>query len=325
MLVDIAVHAFLVSVVFGVKLPFDDNQNNDTEDHEMKEATSASLEHNTNLLAQLADLYDQLVAGDISIDSLCESSVLVEAFDLLAGQIKTYEKMRTASLWLKYSEMIQIIRSFIKAERTGDWELQCIQDMLPYFAAAGHNLYTMSAYTYLAQMQKLESDHPDVYHQFLSRYHVLRRTDRFWAGLSCDLVIEQELMRSVKTSGGLTRGRGVGEAQRAQWLLSMPACADINNALQILTGVGFQTSDQHKETSTARKERDHKDITTILTFVEDRHPFSDCGSLRNIETGAMADETVNQDSAKEIGERIIKSMDGKKSLDFTFKRSHPSR
>ena len=60
-------------------------------------------------------------------------------------------------------------------------------------------------------------------------------------------MIEQVLMRSVKSSGGLTRCQGMGEAQRAEWLLSMPACADINNAMVELTGVGFHTSDQHKE------------------------------------------------------------------------------
>ena len=32
-------------------------------------------------------------------------------------------------------------------------------------------------------------------------------TDRYWAGLSTDLTIEQVLMRSAKTHGGLTRGK----------------------------------------------------------------------------------------------------------------------
>ena len=37
----------------------------------------------------------------------------------------------------------------------------------------------------------------------------LCRSDRYWAGFSTDLVIEQVLMRSIKTTGGLTRGRGI--------------------------------------------------------------------------------------------------------------------
>ena len=43
-------------------------------------------------------------------------------------------------------------------------------------------------------------------------------------------------MRSVKSVGGLIRGRGMSETQRAQCLPSMPACPDINNAMQEFTG-----------------------------------------------------------------------------------------
>ena len=45
-----------------------------------------------------------------------------------------------------------------------------------------------------------------------------RRTGRYWAGLSSDLVIEQDLvlMRSMKSTGRLTRGRGICESERTQ-------------------------------------------------------------------------------------------------------------
>ena len=43
-------------------------------------------------------------------------------------------------------------------------------------------------------------------------------------------------MRSVKATGGLTRGSGMTESQRARWLLSMPAhCAEVISAMQELT------------------------------------------------------------------------------------------
>ncbi len=102
--------------------------------------------------------------------------------------------------------MIRILRMFIKAGRTGDWmlHLQAVQDMLPYFAAAGHNLYAKSAYIYLQKMQQLPQSHPDIHASFLNGYHFIRRSDRYWAGLSTDLVIEQVLMTSIKTVGGLT-------------------------------------------------------------------------------------------------------------------------
>ena len=81
--------------------------------------------------------------------------------------------------------------------------------MLNLFAATGHIHYTKSARLYLQQMTDLPSKHPEVYEQFSSLgYHCIRRTERYWAGLWSDLVIEQVMMRSLKCSGGLTRGRG---------------------------------------------------------------------------------------------------------------------
>ncbi len=52
-------------------------------------------------------------------------------------------------------------------------------------------------------MYELQETNPGVYEQFKEGLHVVRRSDRHWAGLSSDLIIEQVLMRSMKTSGGL--------------------------------------------------------------------------------------------------------------------------
>ena len=97
-----------------------------------------------------------------------------------------------------------------------NWKLhlQTLQDMLPYFAASDHSLYAKSAYVYLEIMLRLPETHPDAHRKFMEGYHVVRRSDRFWAGLSPDLIIEQVLMRSIKTHDGLTRGKGMTENQR---------------------------------------------------------------------------------------------------------------
>ena len=77
-------------------------------------------------------------------------------------------------------------------------------------------------------------------------FHAVRRSARYWTGLSTYLIIEQVLMRSVKKYGCLTRGRGMTEIQRLVWVLSMPVCANVNEAMQKLTGVSYQTSEHHK-------------------------------------------------------------------------------
>ena len=120
--------------------------------------------------------------------------------------------------------------------------LQTVQDMLPYFAAYGHSFYAKSAYIYLHIMLRLPETHPDAHRKFMEGYHVVRRSDIFWAGLSTDQIIEQVLMRSIKTHGGLTRGKGMTEKKHLVWVLSMPVCASINETMQAFSGVSYETS-----------------------------------------------------------------------------------
>ena len=121
----------------------------------------------------------------------------------------------------------------------GIWELhiQAMYKMVPYLAASGRNMYTKCIHVYLQQMHKLHETHPEVSRHFDQGLHVVRRSDRFWAGLSPGLVIEHVLMRSMKKSGGLTRSRGMTETQRRVWLMAHTVCPEVINAMQQLTGV----------------------------------------------------------------------------------------
>ena len=96
-------------------------------------------------------------------------------------------------------------------------------------------------------MANLPNDHPVLHQHFVGLIHVARRSDRAWAGLSTDLMVERVLVRSMKTSGGLTRGRGMTEQQRLTWLRAMPACAEVNRAMQELSGAKYSTNEQKKK------------------------------------------------------------------------------
>ena len=159
-----------------------------------------------------------------------------------------------------------------------------------------------------------------MYTAFKNGFHVIRLSDHFWAGLSSDLVIESVLMRSLKATGRLTRGRGMSEKQQLVWLLSMPITAEVNNAMQQLTEVDYTTSEQHKDMSDSRIKRDMKDTKTILEFIGARDPFSEDFTLRSIVTGVTADNRVNVDEAKEVGENILKTMTHKNTEEYTFKK-----
>lgn len=169
-------------------------------------------------------------------------------------------------------------------------------------------------------MSDLPNKHPDVHRQFVAGYHSVRRSERYWAGLPTDLIIEQVLMRSLKTSGGLTRGSGMSEQQRLVWLLSMPACADTNQAMQSLTNIHSKSGEQNKDMSNSRKQRDRKDTTILLSSLAQHTRFSSDPSLRNIMTGVNADSEVNVDSSLKIGKKILLSMSGKSVEEYSFSR-----
>ena len=266
----------------------------------------------------IGELYDKLTKQEINIESACSNSVFQSVQDTLQKSKSNLSSSRTARLWFLYLDMIDILKQFIKAEREGNWSLHLhsMARMLPFFAASGHNLYTKSAYIYLQNMEKLSIYHPNVHRLFQEGYHVVRRSDRHWAGLSTDLVIEQMLMRSLKTYGGLTRGRGMTESQRTIWLLSVPACADISQAMEEFSNTTYVSSEQHKDSTKARISRDNNDMKSLAVFLEARNPFDSDPSLRSISSGVIADESVNVDNAKQIGESILKSMEGKMNLYF---------
>ncbi|CAH3022720.1 unnamed protein product, partial [Porites evermanni] len=333
LLVENALNAILTADAFNLSLPKADVLNvEETEPVKGKDPSqnvpapgSVVIQREVpDLIHKAVELYERLMAGDIGIAEIYSDSLLDTAKERVDIKKKELANHPTARLWLQYMDMVALLRQFIEAERTGNWELhlQSLRDMLPFYAAAGHNLYAKSVYIYLQQMLELNSKHADVLELFKKGFHVIRRSDRFWAGLSSDLVIEQVLMRSVKSSGGLTHGRGMAESQRAQWLLSMPACASISSAMQEFTSRCYASSGQHKEMTKTRQARDDEDSRALLGYLQERNPF-DCDlSMRNISTGITADCTVNVDRAKEVGETILKSMVGNNVQEYTFKKKN---
>lgn len=49
------------------------------------------------------------------------------------------------------------------------------------------------------------------------------------------------------------------EQQRVIWSLALPACAEVNSAMQELTGVSFNSGEQNKDMTQARQARDWND------------------------------------------------------------------
>ena len=271
-------------------------------------------------LCELKEVFDALLSGKISLDSAVSKDVLQIVNTMVQKEKNVLRSLQTSQLWLQYMEMVDILRNFVRSERTGDWKLhlQTLRDMLSYLAAAGHNAYTKSIHVYLQRLDQLPLMHPEVQKHFDNGLHVVWQTDRYWAGLSTDLVIEQVLMRSVKSTGGLTRGRGIDEIQR---LLLNPVCTEINSALQEYTSVQYATSDQHKESKTAHQHRDTNDTCKLLAFLQSKNPFDPHDErLYSIDTGVIADQSVNVEKAADVGRTITDQMIGHGVQKYVFRK-----
>ena len=245
----------------------------------------------------------------------------IEALDKLFQQIKMDVSLTpTGKLWVQYMETVDILRSTLKAQRTGDFMLylKSLKDMLPYFAASGHNSYTKSVHLFLQDMLNLEEKNPTVYQEFSSGNLFVRRSDRFWGALPTDLVIEQVLMRALKSKSGLTHGRGMDETQRTRWLLTMPDYARISTEMDKLGSCAPLRGNDIRPSAMIR---DHTDTTTVFKYLECHDPFGENEYVYDISTGiASADSNVH--IAKDIGESIIASMAGEKMIDYIFKKKN---
>jgi len=171
-----------------------------------------------------------------------------------AAKVSMAASSSTSQLWIGYEKMMETARALKRADRTGSWRLHlsAVSDYIPVFAAAGHFNYVKSSYLYLQSMKELDQKHPDIVAKCENGLHVITRTDQFWAGLGSDLTTEQTLMRSLKSSGGLTRGSGMTEAIRTIWTLASSVSSEYNLAMQESTELSFTSSEQHKDCTLPR-------------------------------------------------------------------------
>lgn len=274
------------------------------------------------VLTAVEHLVKQVSEDTLTLDEALSSECISQ---LKAASVEWRESLsghRTAKLWLMYLSLVAILRTFIRAGRTGNWTLylQALKEMLPFLAASGHHNYTKSLVLYLNKMVKLQDTHPHVYSKFVDGLFVLRRSENYWAGIYSDLYIEQVLMKNIKAVGGLTRGRGFEQSTSLIWVLSTPACGEVNRAMTEVTGLqDIKEEEVHKDRSAARMTRDAKDLQTILNYFSERKPFSqDSTVLRSLSSGVIANKSVNVEEAESVGHALLKSMQGKSVAEHKF-------
>ena len=110
------------------------------------------------------------------------------------------------------------------------------------------------------------------------------------------------------------------ELQRSSWLLSTPVAAEMNQNMQEFTGVKYQTNDQYKSLSLIRIQKDPQDAQKMFEFLGERDPFDIYRVLINLNSGEVANESVNIFQAQAVGESLIHDMAGTSAFDYKFRK-----
>lgn len=276
-------------------------------------------DENINIL----EVLDNIGKPTVDFEAPAIGSVMEKFTDKL---LELEQNGPTAKLWVEYFRMVTILKRFIHAERSGDWNghLQSVQQMLPYLHASGHFLYAKSCQLYLQDMVDLKSTltHEDYDRFVLKGFFTVRRSEKFWSGIWSDMTIEQTLMRSMKTVGGVSRGRGITDSVLVKWISSMPAIVEVSLQIEQFCGVTFVTTEQHVDARLSRIRRDDSDVLKFVDWFSSHDPFPIGESIMSISTGVIGDEKINCHQAYEIGMESIANIIGSNFKEIKFKRKN---
>ena len=144
-------------------------ENNDFENDSDKSSASILIEKlksncddnnglmlfNEETVELLSKLYESLEKQEVSLDEVSNHPV-VNSIEDIVGNLKFVQEVScTGKLLLQFMGFISIIRMFIRAARTGNFELHIYssKQMLPYLATAGHDKYAIAIRKYLQDIK----------------------------------------------------------------------------------------------------------------------------------------------------------------------------
>ena len=275
-------------------------------------------------LHELADYYNDIVSNGFQCHETFPASLFVIEQSLNTLKQHLSENSATATFWLLYIEYVGLLKNLLRAERMSDWQLHLdtVRRMTNVFAATGHNNYAKCTRLYIETMSDLPHSHPQLYEQFMNGSHVAHRSSKSWSGISTDLTIEQAMMRAVKSSGGLTRGRG--KTMRTTWTSTVHVTGAVRSALSQLSGTEYcHENTVHPDLGKSRTNRDMNDLNKILDFLRQHNPFTSKDQRLHCVTSGIASgdcDNVNCCEAESVGNTIMQSMNDKKFSDVTLIR-----
>ncbi|GBM16783.1 hypothetical protein AVEN_9374-1 [Araneus ventricosus] len=105
----------------------------------------------------------------------------------------------------------------------------------------------------------------------------------------------------MKSSGGLTRGRGITESVLTRWTLGMIHLHNICEEVEKYCNITSVTSEQHVDMRPSRIARDNEDVEKLMQWFSQHIPFPINDVLMSISIGVVGTADVNCHLSHELG------------------------
>ena len=205
--------------------------------------------------------------------------------------------------------MVRTLFNLIYSTRAGLWHLylESMRSLLPWTFAYDRYNYARYLTLHFVDMLSLESDHPEVYHEFINgNFTVQISSSNTFGRIEADKTIETTINRDSKTPDGTT-GFSVKHGAVQRWTLNSSYRASVRKLIHQLAI--YKKSDiTHRDLLPSAISRDGKDIQCIIDVISESfiNPFSS-DQLMSITSGIVADATIENDllHAEETGKKCM--------------------
>eukprot|EP00058_Branchiostoma_floridae_P000977 XP_002586465.1 hypothetical protein BRAFLDRAFT_106667 [Branchiostoma floridae] len=219
------------------------------------------------------------------------------------------ESSRLTQYWMSYIDLVEILLGLLRATREGDWLLHqvSIRQLIPWCFAYDRVNYARYLSYYYAQMSQLQSQHPDVYAEFMrGHFSVQIGHANPFGRIPVDQTIEETVNKDTQTAGG-TKGFSLNHSAISKYYLTAEHRSFFLKQLRDMTSGAKSSKFSHKDLQTTRIRRDEADVSSLVDLMENNwiNPMSsEEPDLVSLSTGSVAPPDIVKDisDAHQMGE-----------------------
>lgn len=127
-------------------------------------------------------------------------------------------------------------------------------------------------------------------------------------------------MKSMKTEGGISRGRNTQKSVLRKWVYSMYALNSTCEEIETSYNISLDTVDQHLDEQ--RIKRDNADVNKMIEWLTPHNPFPKTNTIMSLANGIIGNDNINCYDGYNIGVVSMNNMVGFKFDKFKFKHAN---